>query len=373
MKRTRFAAVLLGAAHAGLVASGCAPLPRPALLANADQVRKSPAVADASRLVPQAVARAERFRDLAEEAYGKGAFAASSILAERAIAAYEHAAVLARVVRAVSSAESVRQNLAQAQQDLVALDAEQAHLLADINAIEMRIKVIKDAEPIVASGKADPAREAARLEAARAIVMDARLLCVSARLVSEKATVELSQAEHDVQQLETALTGTPRPAPIDEARRARAACLSALTSVRRLSAQPASSGVADVVLAELSSKTGQAPFRDDRGVVIALPVETRGPDLDAKARRVLDTFTTVAQAHPEFPVLAVILTRARAGSVPAQTARARLQVIAKILADSGIRSERLHTELAEVPSSPASTPGLGEGERIELVLVSPGT
>lgn len=348
---------------------GCAPPPRPAVLAQAEGASRSPASVEASKLVPQAFARADQLRNEAEEAWRSDQRAAAAILAERAVVAYEHAAVLAEIVRAAKVAEAARLQLVRSEKELSELDAEQARLAADAEALEVRIRALKDAEAPAVSGKADPEREAARLSAARTIVMDARLLCASARLLDAKAA-GLQEAETQVQSLEQSLSAGVKSAPIDEARRTRARCLAVLTGARRSSSVAPATGLADVVLAELSSKTSLGPTRDDRGVVVGLAAEVAiKPAGGDKA--VLGPLAAVAVAHPEFPLLVVAHARA-AGAADGSRAKANAEALSRALQGAGVKPERIRIEQAS-PVHGVGGKGRSPAERLELVFVSPGT
>jgi hypothetical protein len=354
-----------------LAAAACGLPPRPPLLATAEQASRAPASAEANKLVPQAWHRAEQLRTQAEQAWRRGETAAASILAERALVAYEHAAVLADLVRTMAVAEAARQQLALSDEQLRALDAEQARLTADVDALELRIKVLKDAEPIASSGRADPAREAARLAAARAIALDARLLCVAARMVDAQQ-VGLDDADAQVQKLETTVAATPKPAPIDEARRIRARCLALLTGARRAATASPSSGAADLVLQQLSAKTSLSPFRDDRGVVLVIPAEQLS---SSPPRASIAAIAEVAQANPQFPLLLVAHARHPGAAADISRAAAAADALASQLAAAGVKRERIRSEqagAAQPLAGPARAPA-ARSERIELVFVSPGS
>ena len=356
-----------------LSTAACGLPPRPSALGTADQASRSPASLEASKLAPQAWQRAEQLRSQAEQAWKQSESATASILAERALVAYQRAAVLADLARAAKVAETARQQLADNEKQLRALDAEQARLVADIEALEVRINVLKDAEPVAASGRADPARQAARLAAARSIALDARLLCVAARLV-DAHQAGLDEADAEVQKLEASLTPPPRTAPIDEARRVRARCLSALTRARRSSSSAPSTGAADVVLEQVSSKTTLLPVRDDRGVVVSIGADAIN-SAQSPARAALATLGQIAAANPQFPLL--LVAHARQPGAPADLARARAaaEALSKQLAAAGVAPERMHIEQAGTAQALAS-PGRirpSSTERIELVFISPGT
>src|SRR5882757_9423847 len=61
-----------------------------------DRVR-SPAAQTAASLAPEAFAHAEKIRRQADEAYQQGDLSGAQVLAEHAVAAYQHALVLARI------------------------------------------------------------------------------------------------------------------------------------------------------------------------------------------------------------------------------------------------------------------------------------
>ena len=110
----------------------------------------------------------------------------------------------------------------------------------------------REALPVPKSGPAgSPEREKARLQAARALAMQARLLCSAARLLDPKRA-ELAAAFKKLDELDERLNGGGS-APIDDARAQQSACLRELTQTRRPTTQknPASAAT-DTLLARLS-------------------------------------------------------------------------------------------------------------------------
>src|SRR5262245_25324737 len=79
---------------------GCASIPPPKVLSEADSVAASPAAKDAKTYAPSAFAAAEKLLKEAHEALENDRSAHAQILAEQAIAAFEEAVALARVARA---------------------------------------------------------------------------------------------------------------------------------------------------------------------------------------------------------------------------------------------------------------------------------
>ena len=229
----------------------------------------------------------------AARAWDAGDRAGAQILGEHALAAYAHASALARIARAERAGVESEAKLKAARGDTGGLEAEQARIGADADAAELQVRVVRDAQAIVPSGHVDANRERARLAAARSLGLQARLLCSAARLLAAspaegtarapadpKLGAQVDEATKAVNQLDDKLKHATGGAPIDEATRARAGCLSALTLVRR-AATPTSkaNGIGDALLAELSAAGSLAPSRDDRGVVVTLRDVFRGEAL----------------------------------------------------------------------------------------------
>src|SRR5271167_2757059 len=89
-------AALASALLAGCVGTRIA-IPR---LADVDRIRETPAAKEAAALAPQAYARAETERAEARKAQSGGDQVAALLYADRAVAAYGHAFILARLARA---------------------------------------------------------------------------------------------------------------------------------------------------------------------------------------------------------------------------------------------------------------------------------
>lgn len=346
----------------------CARPPRPAALAQADQVRGAPAVKQAAAYAPQMIAHAESLRSQADKAYERGDIATAGILAERALVAYDRAAVIARIAQAEKTAARAEQDLLDAAREQRVLDAEKQRLEADIASIEQLIKVVRDAQPITPTAPADPSRELARLKAARSIIIDARLLCAAAEMLN-RPLEGLEQAKAEVARLEDLLVKWPRPAPIDETLRARSQCLSLLTLARRADANAAT---ADAVLAALSSHPDLDPLRDDRGIVVTLRGDATR---DASIKSKLDVVAAVAAKYPRFPLLVVSHTRAKPSRDTVSQARARADAAADALQAAGVDPARIRKEHAgphrPVVHDPLPPPRNSKNDRVEVVLVAP--
>jgi hypothetical protein len=335
-------------------------------MGEADTVRKAPSAQTAAALAPEAYAHAEKIRREAEAAYEDGDLAGAQVLAERAVAAYQHALVLARIAFATETANRARVALRAAEHKVAETDAEQKRVSAQADDLELRIKVIKDAVPIVPAGPADAAREQARLAAARSLALDAKLLCAAARMVGPESPV-LQKAQGTVDDADKRLGERSRPAPIEAATRARAECLNALTVARRPAATTSSIGKSDQLLSEVSAMGGLSPMRDDRGVVVTLRELFSASQLTKEAHDRLSALGRVAQAHADFPVQVVVHG--------AGADRQMGETVAKVLVDAGANKERVLVEAAG-SAHPLLDPSLARdprrNERIEVIFVDPG-
>jgi len=353
--------------------SACAPPPRPAVMAEASQVGSAPAAQEAAELAPQAFAHAEKLRKLAEEAYANEDFVGAQLHAERAIAAYHHAHALARIARATRMSEEANAALRESDEKLAVTERQLAEAMAEVEALELRIQVAKDALPPTPSAPASNyKRELARLASARSLALDARLLCAAAKLLSKEAA-GVGEAEASLVALESKLAEPkPSPAPIDEASRVRAACLASLTAARRSAETQTSAGQADALLATLSNLGGFEPFRDDRGIVVTLRNVFRKGALSKEAEDRLHELGRLAKEHPSFPLQIVV------HAASPKTSKATLDeqgaAVGRVLTAMGLPAERLHVEAAGTTKPVVDPSGRDRdrNERVEIVLVNPG-
>ncbi len=377
-----------------LAAAACAPVPRPLVLGEVDAVRGGAAATEASSLAPGAFAAAEKLRKEANAAFAAGDNAGSQILGEHALAAYAHAQALARIARAEASADAAQASLAASKKDLGSLDADQVRLAAEADALELKVRVARDAQPIEPSGRADPERERARAAAAKSLALQARLLCAAARLlqsgppapagappgagpvpepkVLDDATAALAKVDAELSDPKAAAG----PAPIDEATRARAGCLAALTGIRR-AATPVSSapGAGDALLTELSAMGTLAPSRDDRGVVVAFRglFDGRGALVPTAAARLAE-LGKIAAAHPSFPVEIILHADKPVPAKDEAAQRARGETVARAIADTA-RGARIETIVAGNAAPVVDPAGAdrARNSRVEIVFVTPET
>ncbi|WP_437836824.1 hypothetical protein [Sorangium sp. So ce1153] len=408
-------------AVAGALLGACAPIPRPAVLDELEHVRAGAVAAESKRYAPGAFARAEKLRGEALAALDKKDRSGAQILGEHSIAAHAYAHALSRVARAEAAETEAKAQSSTSEASLAGLEAEQARVAAEVDALDMRIKVARDAQPVVPSGKADADREKARLAAARSLALQARLLCGAARLLiaptepaaaqpagaqpattqpagaqptaaqpaSADLVAQLDAATAAIRKLDAELAeigGSARaiPAPIDQASRARAGCLATLTAARR-AATPVTRapGAGDALLAELSAAGTWSPVRDDRGIVVTLRGLFAGNALTKAGEARLRDLARVAAAHPSFPVAVVVHTDRDVSSreEPAWSARADAVVRALGPASGASAAGASPATQPIAPfiagsAAPVVDPGGTErarNARVEVVFVTPET
>ncbi len=346
--------------------TACASPQRPEVLKEVDRTREGRAVVDARKTAPQAYARAELLRQRAERAFDADDLPGAELLSEQALAAYLRATLEARLTVAENRLAEARVSEKQQAERLAQLEVEQQRLAAEAADLELRAKVARDAEPLVKSEPASPERERARREAARAIVTQASLLCVSARLVEpkrENVTALLDKADEVRKKLDTTA-----PAAIDDATALRSDCLRELTLARRPRAQQnPSQGESDALLAELS-RADFLPFRDDRGVVVTLRSVREGGKLSESAAAKLAELGKVSKAHPQFPLL-VVSHDAKQGAKDDA-----LGLATEALKAAGAAKLEGRSAGNTTPVVPTNRPGAAaRNERLEIVFVSPGS
>jgi hypothetical protein len=349
------------------VASACASAPPPRVLTEVSRTRESSQVAAAKASAPQAFARAELLRERAERAHEEELPATAQILGEQALVAYQRAVVLARLAAAEARTAQTEAEVARTEAALRAREAAQRELEATLRDLELRVKVERETMPLPASGAASPEREKARREAARALGVEARLLCAASRLLdpSRAALVELTKR---LDAFDASLAAAPR-APIDEARAIRSACLRELTATRRAATQADPAGEdADRLLSSLSDAS-LSPARDDRGVVVTLadPFEPND-QLRKDALGRLTELGQVAKANPRFP-LQVVVHSAR--SLPKTREDARVEAVKGALQGTGATVVETLSAGSALPVLEGRRPGAAaRNERIEIVFVS---
>lgn len=370
----------------GLVAAAwlaaCAPMPKPPVLVDLEQVRGGAAAVEAARYAKDTLALAEKLHKEAEAAFDKGDNAGAQLLAERALAVYAQASAVARIARAEAQTTEAQEALTKGEAEQAALDADLARATAEANALELRVKVTRDAQPIQPSGKADPEREKARLAAARALSLEGRMLCAAARLLGpadEKLRAQLDEAEAALGKVEAELAAPAVPAaPIDGATRVRAGCLAALTALRR-AASPTSRapGAGDALLAAISATGTFSPSRDDRGVGVTLRglFSGAGAALTPQAEAKLAELGKIAAAHPGFPVEVVIHSDKPAAGREEEALKARADAVVKALEKTAGAKAKIVGVVAgnRGPVADPVGPDKARNARVEVVFVTPET
>jgi hypothetical protein len=352
--------------------AGCATNPRPRIMSQVDAVRSGPAGQEAKRLAPQGYAHAEALRQQAEQAHRNDDLAGAQILSEHALAAYHHAFALARLARAQRRLAEAQARLAKAQTQLVALGERQQRVAAEADNLELRIKVFRDALPLVPNEPTTPERERARLHAARSLAQQGQLLCAATRLLSPAAE-DLAEHLDRLQALERKLDDRPSTVPIDEAIGLRSSCLRLLTLARRPATRKApAAGQSDALLSALSREGDLFPFRDDRGVVVTLRAVVTGQGTLTKAgAQRLALLGRVAKAHPGFPVLVVVHS---ARGVATTRDEAAAKAVCQALTEAGARKVEAKTVGDAQPVvDPAAEGAAARNARVEVVFVSPSS
>lgn len=386
MKRLVTSAWLASTLVAGALTMGCggAGVSTVVRVNEAEQTRAGLQGGDAQTLAPQAFAEADQALRAAKEAERAGDHVAAELHAERAVAAYQHAIAVARLTRAAEEEAQAKEALSHAVEQSQRFAAARKAAEREADDLEKQLKVAREAEQPSSSGPADPARERARLVAARSLAVQARLLCSAARLVSPQAP-GLAEAEAAAAELEKKLSASPKPAPIDAAGRTRAACLAVLTKARRGGAPD--TDPADALLGELSRSvdpkatrtTDLAPARDERGVVVtlrALFADGKGSDkavkLSPEGERALQDLGRIAAAHPAFAVQIVIHDAAPPSSADIARDGKRGEVIVKALTDAGASASKTKVEQAGAHApvfDPADAKRREKNARVEIVFV----
>lgn len=377
--------LILGVGLAGLTSlAGCfhaadAPGPR---VADVERTRAAFVQQDAQSLAPQAFAEADEALRAAKEAERQGDHVGADLQSERALAGYQHASAVARLARAKRDEITATSALGQATEQTQRYTAARTSAEREADDLDKQLKIAREAQSPAASGTADPDREKARLVAAQSLATQARLLCSAARLVSDKAP-GLAEAEAVLTDLEKKLEGSPRPAPIDLAGRARAGCLSALTKARR--AGTPENDAADALLGELSrsrvalvdpsqgavsKSTDLAPSRDERGVVVVMRSLFQGDALSSSGAETLKELGRIAAAHPTFAVQIVVHSATTPSAADAATDRKRGESVTKALAEGGAKKTQLEIAGARAPIfDPADAKRRAQNARFEIVFV----
>jgi flagellar motor protein MotB len=335
---------------------------RPQMPLMGDVERARAATASEGSLAPQALAEADAERDRARTIWDKGDDITASLHAERAIAAYQRVRMVARSARATADAAKADADLAQKTDELHALESARKTAERDGEELAKRVMIAREVRSPAPSGPADAQREAARVQASRALAMQARLLCGAAKLVASQAA-GLDAAMQQLDALDKRLE--QKPAPIDDAARARTTCLSILTQARRATTTPQT---ADVLLSELSAAS-LAPTRDERGIVVTLRDVFRGTAIDAPAQPRIEALGRVAAAHADMPIQVVVHD-----ANPTGPSDDRAKSVSAALVKGGAKADKIATVMAGTRApvvDPNDARNRARNARVEVVFVTP--
>jgi len=339
-----------------------------------DDMERARAGADTqegARLAPELYARAEQERRISLDAHAHGDDVAATLHAQRALSAYEHALIVARLARAQTELADAQKALADATAEAQQVEASRAGLEKQVQDLEGRLRLARERLMPAASDAATGDREGARLVAARSMATEARLLCDAAQLVAGDAA-GLGDANDALAKLDDRFAKRPHPAPIDDAARARAQCLDVLTRVRRAAGDDA--GASDALLSELSAAGGWDPVRDERGVAVTLHDAFHGPALAPDAAKKLADLGRVAAAHPGFAVQLVVHD-ATAPAPKDTTDAKRADAATQALVAAGAPAARVKSETAgarEPLVDPSDAKARARNERLDVVFVATG-
>lgn len=355
--------VLLSALVVAACSGARPPLP---LLGDVDRARET--TAQSSKLAPDAIAAADAERARARADYAAGEDISASLHAERALAAYQRARMVARRSLATTDLAAAESDVTRKTDELHALEAARKAAERDGEELAKRLAIAREMRAPATSGPADAKREAARRRASRALAMQARLLCGAAKLLGAPAH-DLDDEAQKLDALDKRVEQTSGRAPIDEAAGARAACLSLLTRARHAARTSASSATTatDVLLSELSA-AGMSPARDERGVVVTLRDAFHGRVLAPAAATHLEALGRVAAAHADLAVQAVVHDAA-----PQPAGDDRAKAAAAALAKGGAKPDRIETFMAGTRApvvDPSDARTRGRNARLEIVFVT---
>jgi len=355
-----------------LFALGCATAPVPEPLTQAEAVSGSPASEQAKEFAPEAHAAADKLRDEASWLHEQGRSQEAGIAGEQAIAAYNEAFSLARLAQAEERLESAKKAKGAAAKTLSELDELQAQIAKDADAYEMRARVHLDREEVKDEEKLSTERIKARRLAAKNLAAEAKLLCLSTRLLGH-SSAGLDKIAPLLDRLNTELAhGSIKADLYPRATTLRARCLKELTTARRSDVRKAPESAASDKLLTLLSETGSLfVYRDDRGVVANLPAPlSKAGALTPAAEGALKILGGTAKSHPEYPLLVVTHTKKAGDKKGEKELETATLAALKSAGAPEITVSRVGN--AQPLVSPRLRGGAAKNERVEVIFVSPG-
>ena len=383
--RTR---ILLGL---GLLVA-CGPLPVSQTVLHARNEHQAIEKDELASDAPQLVALGDRWLEAAES--DRDDQNGATLKAEVALATYERARIQARHVNAKRRLNQATTEFAELAERLESLRERQRLLKQAAEAIELRVKVLQDAQPLGPIHAASPKREASRRASAKVFAERARLLCLAAKLLQQSKTpinpnaktenpstpanktsdAQTSQRPTDVvlsdlDALEEQLGRALRPTPIDQAISLRSECLTQFTRLRYEQSTPGSAASDQLFQGLVATFKESPPFRDERGFVVELPgaFDTSGA-LKQSVMPSLNKARTVLENNPRIRLMVL----ARSTRASKRTQANNVQSLRNTLTPKGSVApiihgtrQRLHSPVRTVKGSKS------KADRLELAFLPP--
>jgi hypothetical protein len=354
-----------------LLVCSCAPIPKPLILGEVDQVSQSDAAARAKAAAMPTWALAEKRRLTAHELAESGPMGHAEIVAEEALATYEEAVSLVALAEATQREETERLEVERLEKELAEAESAVASTLGEIDALEARLRIAKT-EGSLPGGLVELSESDRR--ALADVLWQAKITCASSALLAgPPAAPDVAKSRFDA--LEAALAASARapgggkPKAIDPEPffALRAECLRALVKARGVK----STGKADGLAGDLSRMMAALPGptttgRDERGVLVSLQDAFEGGQLSQSATERLIALARVLSQNPSFPV-AIVVHRGDRPSKDDKLWNDRLAAVVSRMAD--VRAER---RVAFVVDGATSAPHAKQGEpTVDILFISP--
>jgi|GEM_PF-695660 len=352
--------------------TGCAAVPTPPPITQAEAVSNSRAAAEAKEYAPQAYAAAEKLRAEANWLNREGRRDEASVAGESAIAAYTHAFTLSRVAKADARLKNSQAEKKLAQAKVDELDRLQNQVAKEADAYELRARIHLDTEEVKDVKSLSPEHARARQKAARQLSAEAAILCLATRLLNKNAK-DVPPLEKKLERLGVELShGSVKQDLYPRAAELRSQCLGELSRARRPIIERApESAASDRLLKELTETGKVFAYRDDRGIVINLgsPVDKKG-ELTKASLAVLKLLAGTAQTHPSFPLIVAAHT-AKKGQK--ERSKKLGEATEAALLSFGAKSISLYSVENAQPVVSTRVRGAAErNERVEIIFVAPG-
>jgi hypothetical protein len=346
-----------------ITCASCAPVPKPLILGEVDQVSQSEAATRAKEAAMPTWALAEKRRLMAHELAESGPMGHAELVAEEALATYEEAVSLAALAEAVRREAAEQLEVERLEKELAETEAAVASTLGEIDALEARARIAK-AERSLAGGPTQLSEADRR--ALSDVLWQAKITCAAGALLSGKPAVDagVGPLEAALAKPATGKTNEVDPAPFFAA---RAECLRALVKAR----SGKTTGKVDGLVSDLSRMMATLPGptttgRDERGVLVSLQDPFEGGRLSSSAVERLAALSRVSVQNPTFP-LAIVVHRGDRASKDERLWNDRLAAVVARLSD--VRQER---RVALLVDGATSAPHAKRGEpTIDVLFISP--